>query len=171
MEQDQKRETKNLFELTYCSTAADNLDRKHINQILKEAREFNGKHDITGCLLYHDGEFAQILEGQHDDVQSLYGRICNDERHYNVSLLAEGEKEDRYFDNWDMAYSELSDLEDKFNDRKYFEDNIVLLSEMILKPTRTARVFWSKVRLIMEKSRNSDSESPIYAFFLGSKPK
>ncbi|SDB65935.1 Sensors of blue-light using FAD [Flavobacteriaceae bacterium MAR_2010_188] len=157
-----------VFELTYCSLAKSGVTQKTLEQILREAREFNGDNKITGCLLYHEGEFVQILEGEKETVKKLYQRICNDARHTDISLLSEGIKDSRFFDNWDMAFSELADLEAHIIDKKYFEKNLILLSEMVLKPTRTARIFWSKVRLIMEKSRGTGKESPICAFFLGS---
>ena len=55
-----------MYEITYCSSASPNLRAEGISDILEKAQHFNSKHDITGCLLYHNQEFIQILEGEED---------------------------------------------------------------------------------------------------------
>ena len=58
--------------------------------------------------MYHDHEFLQVLEGDQQVVQDLFISIKKDLRHFNVILLAEGEKESRTFAKWSMAYLELN---------------------------------------------------------------
>ena len=63
------------FELIYNSVASPELTSKDVLDILEESRLFNSKNDITGCLLYHKGEFLQLLEGEKSIVQNIYGKI------------------------------------------------------------------------------------------------
>lgn len=98
-----------LFELIYHSQAAPNLENsEHVN-ILATAREFNEAHNITGCLLFHKGQFLQILEGEFETITSLYSKIKKDKRHSDVITLHMKEIEDRIFDKWSMAYKVIEE--------------------------------------------------------------
>jgi len=46
--------------------------------------------DITGCLLFHHGQFIQILEGDKSTVDDLIVKIKKDHRHSYFYKLAEG---------------------------------------------------------------------------------
>lgn len=85
-----------MFELKNCSEAKNGLTSTDISDILKVARDFNKKNNITGCLLYHNNEFIQIMEGEKKIVQVLYSKIVKDSRHFNVNLIAEGEKKKKH---------------------------------------------------------------------------
>ena len=97
-----------LYELIYHSTSAENLDDNGTKDILETSRINNAKADITGCLVHHDSEFVQILEGNEDEVKKLYAKIQNDPRHYNVRTISAGNIESRAFDKWTMAFHDLS---------------------------------------------------------------
>ena len=100
-----------FFELIYTSIASSDLTSKDIVDILEESRLFNSKNDITGCLLYYKGEFLQILEGEKSVVLNIYRKIDKDRRHHNVSLLLKNDIPRRAFNNWSMAFKELSDID------------------------------------------------------------
>ncbi|WP_310559467.1 BLUF domain-containing protein, partial [Flavobacterium sp.] len=89
-----------MYELIYRSVAKDDLNADDIEKILETARNFNFQNEITGCLLFHNNEFIQILEGEKHKLLELYDSIKKDKRHRNVMLLAEAEKQDRVFPNW-----------------------------------------------------------------------
>lgn len=97
-----------MFELIYRSVDKKGLSAEDILNILEKSREFNSKNDITGCLLYHDNEFIQILEGNKNLIRILFSKIEKDNRHTHVMLLAENEKEERTFKHWSMAFHELN---------------------------------------------------------------
>jgi Sensors of blue-light using FAD len=144
-----------MFELIYISKAKPNLSDDDINNILETSREFNLKHGITGCLLYHNHEFIQILEGQKKVIKDLYTNIWADDRHYDVNLLSEGEKEHREFKTWNMAYHELSVDERQKMSKKLFTNDFIALSELAEKPTPAIKLFWSMAKhLLMEDEKN-----------------
>tara|TARA_B100000745_G_C20024430_1_gene348454 strand:+ start:168 stop:620 length:453 start_codon:yes stop_codon:yes gene_type:complete len=101
-----------LFELVYCSKAKPNLQSKDIESILNSSSKFNREHNITGCLLYYGGEFAQILEGEEAAVLELYERIKRDPRHSFVLLLDTCRTTSRKFEQWGMAFQNLDELTD-----------------------------------------------------------
>ena len=103
-----------MYELLYCSSARQDLTDDDIKNILLTSRKLNTNYDITGCLLYYNKHFIQILEGNKKSVKQLYNNILIDVRHRDIMLLAENEKEKRFFVDWNMAFNELSiqDMED-----------------------------------------------------------
>ncbi len=140
-----------MYELTYYSIAKRNIGTAEISDILAKARDFNSKNDITGCLLFHNNQFIQVLEGDKNIITDLLLKIGKDERHFNIIKLAEAEKDERTFKGWTMAYRELS--EDNMNDinDSLFENNFFTFSELADKPTRVIRLFWTRAqRLLIE---------------------
>ena len=75
-----------------------------LEEILEHARVSNADKGITGALVYVDGVFLQIVEGEADVVQNLMGRISGDVRHETIAVLWEGEIPSPVFSDWNMAY-------------------------------------------------------------------
>ena len=138
-----------MFELAYCSIANSNTNKNDILAILKTAREFNAKHNITGCLVYHNNQFAQILEGDKKLVLDLYSNIEQDNRHYNINLLYTGEKDKKTFNSWSMAFQDIGDEHIKIMNHTIFEKNILLLSDFSDRPTGAIKLFWQRVKQII----------------------
>ncbi len=61
-----------VFHLVYVSAATHPLDKADLLQMLKEARERNQQLGVTGLLLYKDGDFTQLLEGDKATVKALF---------------------------------------------------------------------------------------------------
>ena len=75
-----------------------------LEDILEQAQSNNSRNGITGALVYIDGSFLQILEGEKDSVQTLMQKISKDIRHETVSVLHEGEIEAAAFSEWKISY-------------------------------------------------------------------
>lgn len=93
-----------LKQLVYYSIANQIISDKIIDDILETSRKYNSSKEITGCLLYYDNVFLQLLEGKQEDINALYKKIIKDQRHFNVTLVAEDFVEERIYPNWNMAY-------------------------------------------------------------------
>ena len=100
-----------LYRLAYISSSVELLAQKELEDILARSRRNNAADGITGLLLYHDGNFFQVLEGAKDAVLACYGRIEKDLRHNGCIVLISEPSEIRRFANWDMAYVPFSRLE------------------------------------------------------------
>lgn len=96
-----------LYELIYRSKAADNITENDLREILEIARTFNGQNNITGCLLYSNKQFLQLLEGEFDVLMTLYEKIKVDDRHHDVHLLHMRESQYRIYPDWTMAFKSL----------------------------------------------------------------
>ncbi|HWF37906.1 MAG TPA: BLUF domain-containing protein [Candidatus Acidoferrales bacterium] len=52
---------------------------------------------VTGMLLYKDGCFMQVLEGNEEAVIDLAEKIQRDPRHKNMMTLYQGDSPERQF--------------------------------------------------------------------------
>lgn len=96
-----------LYELIYRSTAKSTITDQDLKDILETARRFNKDNHITGCLLYHKGQFLQMLEGDFQTLLNLYERIKHDRRHHEFLLLHMKETSQRIYTDWTMAFKSL----------------------------------------------------------------
>jgi hypothetical protein len=92
------------FRLIYSSEAAPGLAAAELEEMLGESRIRNRVYGITGVLLFVEGAFLQILEGEREDVLGLMERIERDPRHRGVKVFYEQEVDERAFASWSMAY-------------------------------------------------------------------
>jgi hypothetical protein len=86
-----------MYHLVYISQAQENMTLTTLVVLLMQARTLNERHDVTGTLVYGDGQFMQVMEGEEAVVKDLYARVAQDARHYNVRTLAEGPLATRSF--------------------------------------------------------------------------
>lgn len=93
-----------MHHLIYSSAATLLLAEEELQRLLTNASARNQQLGITGVLLYHDGEFMQLLEGDADAIHELYKRIERDPRHTNILKLADKPIEFRSFPDWAMAF-------------------------------------------------------------------
>ena len=92
------------YQVIYSSESASPMQMDDLEGILESARESNAKAGITGALVYVDGFFLQILEGEAKAVETLMARITKDVRHETVTVLKQGEITASVFSDWRMAY-------------------------------------------------------------------
>ncbi len=140
-----------MYELVYYSEANKKLTNEGVADIIKRARNFNSQKDITGCLLYHNREFIQILEGNKEAVNSLFTKIKTDNRHHDIILLHEGEKKERVFSTWSMAYQKLDNSELQKLGRKLFMHQYMSFSKLSEQPTNAVRLFWYMAKHLLER--------------------
>jgi hypothetical protein len=98
--------------IVYMSTSVRLLSDTELNALLQQCRENNQEHNLTGMLLYSDGTFVQVLEGDSERVDDTYAKIMEDDRHKNIIKLDEGKLDKRLFPEWNMGfrYVKVGDL-------------------------------------------------------------
>jgi len=92
-----------LYQVVYLSAATVRFTKAELLALLEQSRQKNASRGISGLLLYHDGDFMQLLEGEEAQVRALYVRI----------LLIAGPVAERTFPDWSMGFRELSSPEVK----------------------------------------------------------
>ena len=80
-----------------------------IGDIITTSKANNPKRGITGILLYHKGNFVQVLEGEEAALRGLMQIIEKDERHKDLRYLVDENITERGFDQWNMDFFNLSD--------------------------------------------------------------
>lgn len=102
-----------LITLVYVSSAVRLMTATDLIELLRGSRERNQKKQITGLLLYRDGNFMQALEGEENAVDSLHEHIRGDPRHRGLITLIRQPIRERIFDNWSMGFRNLDDLNEQ----------------------------------------------------------
>ena len=76
-----------MFErVIYVSRAAEGVGMVDAYDIIRVAHNRNSSFGLTGALVFADGWFAQVLEGEPFHVRERYARIAADPRHHDVDL-------------------------------------------------------------------------------------
>ena len=94
-----------LHHLIYRSQATALLHEADLPALLQQARSHNYQEDLSGLLLYFQGQFLQVLEGPEPALNRLYARIRADPRHHNLLTLAHGPIAARSFPDWRMGFA------------------------------------------------------------------
>jgi len=96
-----------MYMIVYVSSAVGLFSDHELEELLQKARANNRSLDITGMLLYKDGNFMQLLEGPKEAVESLVEKIKCDPRHRGFQALLRQETEGREFKDWEMGFKKL----------------------------------------------------------------
>jgi hypothetical protein len=100
-----------LFHLGYVSTERQPMTADDCLLLLRAARERNARLGLTGLLLHREGSFFQVLEGEAENVHTVFESIRRDARHERIEVLFEGPIERREFADWRMGFVELEGVE------------------------------------------------------------
>jgi hypothetical protein len=102
-----------LGELLYCSVSVEpDLTNSDLDRRLVSARRRNLAQDITGMMIYHRGEFVQILEGRKESIENVYEKfICPDTRHTAINKVLENTITHRSFGEWSMGFVGTSEID------------------------------------------------------------
>ncbi|MGZ2258937.1 BLUF domain-containing protein [Roseobacter sp. A03A-229] len=92
-----------VWQLIYTSRPFG-YDLTMLANILATSRSRNARNDITGALICRPDVFLQLLEGPEGKVQSTYARICEDDRHVEVTQLVSEAVPERLFPDWAMKH-------------------------------------------------------------------
>lgn len=117
-----------MFYLIYVSSASHLMSEDELLSLLQEARERNQELNVTGMLLYQDGTFMQILEGDKQTVLDLYDAIKMDDRHKGVITMLTADIQEGNFQDWSMGFCNMDKTSeyDSYND--YIKENLTLKS-------------------------------------------
>lgn len=100
-----------MLQIVYGSSAASPFSKSELIGLLTQSRAKNSRLGITGMLLYKDGNFLQVIEGDEAAVRQLFGSILQDGRHRDILVIDESTVSERQFGNWSMAFRNLADKE------------------------------------------------------------
>lgn len=96
--------------MVYVSSASRPLDVRELHELLATCHRNNQRRGVTGQLLYKDGNFMQILEGDEGVVRNLVNKISRDPRNRGLFVVLEQEVPQREFSDWSMSFRMLDPL-------------------------------------------------------------
>lgn len=99
-----------MLRMVYVSSAVRKMDEPDLVELLRKVTTKNASLEITGLLLYHDGNFIQVLEGPEPAVRQVFATIGRDPRHRQVTVLLEEVSRERLFPEWSMGLRHLGRL-------------------------------------------------------------
>lgn len=137
-----------LKQLVYYSIANQIISDKIITDIVETSRKHNSSKEITGCLLYYDNVFLQLIEGKQENIDKLYKKILKDQRHSNITLIAEDFVTDRMYPNWSMAYHKFRANQ---LDKKRFKEEVIFFCDSIPKKSEAIDFFCHMAKQIVNK--------------------
>lgn len=121
-----------MFQLVYVSSARALFTAADLAALLAVARVRNAELGVTGMLVYHDGNFMQVLEGDREVVLELSRKIERDPRHHGFLRLLGRELPEREFGEWSMGFVDATALS---------SDDVDAFSPVLRDPAEAERVF------------------------------
>lgn len=97
-----------LVRLLYVSQPVGPITTAVTSSLLALSSQFNKQENITGVLCQGSGLYMQVLEGERNKVNRLFGKIMADKRHERIELLSMEDISQRQFGLWSMALVHLS---------------------------------------------------------------
>ena len=97
-----------MYYIIYLSTGTKQFTEDDLTVILSKSVANNTRDNVTGVMLYHEGNFIQLLEGEKEAIFDTFKRINNDDRHTAISTIASGESNQRNFPDWAMGFKSIN---------------------------------------------------------------
>jgi hypothetical protein len=98
-----------MIQICYVSQATEPMTPEGLLALLIQCRRNNSARHVTGMLLYGNGTFLQVLEGEDHVVSDLVDLISQDPRHASVKLLSRRAVEARQYAEWSMGFDRVTD--------------------------------------------------------------
>ena len=100
-----------IHRLIYKSIATSEVvSNETLRELELQAAAANAENGITGLLVLSGNTFVQVLEGSAEELTALFGRIMQDKRHRQVTLISFQPVVERCFEDWTMRLVDLFDL-------------------------------------------------------------
>lgn len=120
----QKGSNSTMFSLVYVSSATHLFTDQELIDLLKKSRANNQRQDITGLMLYKDGNFIQVLEGPEEAVLATFNKIALDPRHTGLVILSRQQIAERQFPDWAMGFRNANKLQDVAGVSAYLQEPV-----------------------------------------------
>lgn len=114
-----------MYRMIYRSRSVEPLNWEIVRSITSVSERNNAESGVTGVLLASRSHFMQAVEGNFEDVNATFRRICRDDRHTDLSIVGFSIIDARLFGGWGMrgigAFDFNKQIEKELKD-KYGEE-------------------------------------------------
>jgi hypothetical protein len=105
-----------LHHIIYFSKAVRQMNEDDLVQLLKESKDWNDPHKLTGMLVYmqggllsrNEGRFMQVIEGERNEIDYIFEKIKKDHRHQQITILHYEPITKRDFETWLMGFETVN---------------------------------------------------------------
>ena len=135
-----------MHSFIYTSQANVLFSESELSKLVSVSQHNNFRLGITGYLYFREDQFLQYLEGVEDDLEQIFQRISNDDRHTIVKTIWFGHIQERYFPQWSMRLIDPDEsettqlLEDILIDMMQNQDELGFENEDILKTIERLKI-------------------------------
>lgn len=98
-----------MIRVTYLSQQASALSSDALLALVTQCHRNNPGKGLTGVLLYGNGTFLQVLEGEAAVIDALLEAIDRDPRHTNMKIVRRDEVSSRQYADWSMGFERITD--------------------------------------------------------------
>lgn len=91
-----------MIQIIYTSIASEDLPSGEIFKIVEKSASNNHENGLSGFLIFHQGQFLQILEGEEAAVEKLMDTLAHDSRHHSIHVVNQRHIPERSFPDWKM---------------------------------------------------------------------
>ncbi len=91
-----------MYRMIYKSRSVEPLDWEIVRSITSVSERNNESRGLTGVLLASRTHFLQVIEGNFEDLNAAFQRICRDERHTALCIVGYSVIDARLFGGWGM---------------------------------------------------------------------
>ncbi len=138
-----------MHSLVYRSVASESFTIPQIYGMLSKAKDYNAEHGITGCLLFHNNQFLQLLEGEEGEVLNLFQKISLDKRHHDIQMVESDFIPNRVFEDWSMAFHDYGQNGLSANLKLGQIDSFFQQSDAFNKNSRAVLKFFGSVKDVL----------------------
>lgn len=96
-----------MYYIIYLSAGVKWFSETELKDILAISNINNRRNNITGLLLYSEGNFIQLLEGEENVVHQTFQKLSGDQRHKGIMHIASGLLAERNFPEWAMGFKSI----------------------------------------------------------------
>lgn len=139
-----------MFSLIYRSKVIEGLVHDDIQVLMQKSGRFNDQNKITGCLVYHDKSFIQLLEGDEKKVRNLFGKISRDNRHKDIVLLNLEESNFSLFSKFSIVHNNFKDLTDQVRHKRMLFHEIFHNADIVRSPGSSKLTLWAQVNSLLK---------------------
>tara|TARA_B100001750_G_C15373693_1_gene528656 strand:+ start:408 stop:812 length:405 start_codon:yes stop_codon:yes gene_type:complete len=112
--------------ICYVSTANKELSKSDISLLFKTVRQKNDILGVTGILMFSEGNFFQIMEGEHHTINDIFKNIKVDPRHYNVIKILQKPTGNQFFNHYHSGFTTILNHEEKYKLQSFLNNEKVV---------------------------------------------
>lgn len=88
--------------IIYRSIADPQFEANDLFRLVYRSRMMNGQAGLSGFLVFSEGRFLQLLEGEEVALGETFARIRRDQRHRDIEVLSDRAIRTKLLGEWSM---------------------------------------------------------------------